>query len=105
MERLPCFHDLFDHFPELVDLDWKYAPVRRLVARLLNRRGKGLVDRFDSMPQQILKAQDHRKTEPILCTRFVNDLQNVDRCFGVLRRSDFDAAALIDCKITEPPTV
>ena len=62
MKLLPGIDDLFDDFAQLIDLDRKNAAIIVAITEFGHRGLEGAVDRFDAMPQQILKANDERKT-------------------------------------------
>ncbi len=98
-------HDLLHHFAELVHLDRKNAAITPAISRLLDRRRECLADRLDAMPQQILKTQHHRKAQPVLAPRLVDDFHDVDRRRRIARRRHLDIAARIDRKIAESPAV
>ena len=74
MKLLAGVDDLFDHFAQLVHLDRENAAIVVAVTEFLDRALEGAVHRFDAMPQQILKANDQRKSEAALA-RFVARLR------------------------------
>ena len=78
MKFLAGVDDLFDHFAQLIDLDRENAAILILVTEFGYRILKRAVDRFDAVPQQILKPNDERETEAAL-PRFVYDFEDVDR--------------------------
>ena len=61
MKRLSGVDDLLDHFTQLINLDRENAAVIAAVLEFGNRVVKSAVDRFDAMPEQILKADDERE--------------------------------------------
>ena len=56
--------DLLDDLAQLVHLDREDAAIMALVADLVDRAAERLVDRLDAVAQQILEADDERKSEP-----------------------------------------
>jgi hypothetical protein len=76
--RAARVHDLLHDLAQLVHLDWKDAAIAVAILVLIDRRLEGFVDRLDAMPQQVLKAQHHRKAEPVLAARLGDQLHDVD---------------------------
>src|SRR4029077_15152177 len=96
--------DLFDHFTQLVDLDWENAAIRTAVAELLHRCLEGPVDRFNSMAKQILEANHERKSEPPFSC-FLHHLEQIDRATGILERFRNDVPSAVDREISVAPGV
>src|SRR2546430_10577131 len=61
VKLLACVDDLFDHFAQLIDLDRKNAAIFVPITELRHRRPKNTINRFDAVPQQILKSDYERK--------------------------------------------
>ena len=85
MKLLAGIDDLLDHFAQLIDLDRKNAAIFVAITELRDRVLKRAVDRFDAVPQQILKADHQRKTEAARA-RFVYDFEHVDGAAVFLQR-------------------
>ena len=69
--------DFFDHFAQLIDLDRKNAAIFVAITELRHRRLKGTINRFDAVPQQILKSDYERKPK-VSRARFINNLEEDD---------------------------
>ena len=93
MKLLAGIDDFFDDFAQLIDLDRKNAAILILVPELRDRLLKRAVDRFDTVPEQILKSDDERETQTAIA-RFIYDFQNVDRAAVFLKGSRHDVPAL-----------
>ena len=96
-------HDLLHDFAQLVHLNREDAAIFVAVVRLLHRRDEGLVDRLDTIAQQILEAQHERKSEPARL-RLVDQFHDVD-IRRPTHRMHLDIPAVVDRKIARPPTV
>ena len=96
--------NLFDHLAELIDFDRKNAAVFALVTELSNRVLEGAVDCLDAVSEQILKADQERKTEAALA-RFVYDFEDVDRPAVFLEGLGNDVARAVDCEVTAAPAL
>src|SRR5437870_10376492 len=78
VKLLACVDDFFDHFAQLIDLDRKNAAIFVLITELRHRRPKDTINRFDAVPQQILKSDYERKPK-VSRARFINNLEEDDR--------------------------
>ncbi len=83
MKFLAGVDDLFDHLPQLVHLDREDPAVVVAETEFVDRTLEGAVDRFNAMPQQILKTNHERKSEAAR-PRFLHDFENVDRSAALL---------------------
>jgi hypothetical protein len=73
----------------LVDLDRENAAIFIAITELGHRGLKGAINRFDAMPEQILKPDYQRKCEPTLA-RFVYDFEKVDATAVLLEWTGLD---------------
>ena len=104
MKLLTGIDNFFDHFAQLIDLDRKNTAILILVAELRDRVLKCAVDRFDAVPEQILKPDDQRETQTAIA-RFIYDFENVDRAAVFLQRLGDDVAGWVDSEITAAPAI
>ena len=104
MKRLAGIDDLFDHFAQLIDFDRENAAVFTAIVEFRDRVFESAVNRFDAVPEQILKADDKWKGEPAR-TRFVNDFKNGNGGSILPQRLRNDVAIGVDGKVTGSPTL
>src|SRR5205807_9546382 len=71
MKLLACVDDFFNYFAQLIDLDRKNAPIFAAITELCHRGLKGAINRFNPVPQQILKP-DYQRKPKASSARFVN---------------------------------
>src|SRR5439155_23954789 len=96
--------NLFDDFAQLVDLDRENASIFIAITELRHRGLKGAINRFDAVPEQILKPDYQRKTESTVA-RFVYDLEKVDATAVFLEWTRLDVPCGINCKVTAAPSL
>ncbi len=104
MKFLAGFDDLFDHFPQLVDLDRKNSAVMVLVTEFRHRVLKRAVDRLDAVTQQVLKPDDEREPEAAIA-RLVYDFENIDRAAFFLKGAHLDIAGAVDREVAGAPAI
>src|SRR4030088_1696291 len=104
VKLLPRIDDLLDHLAQLIDLDRKNAAIISSIVELAHGGLKRAVDRFDAMPQQILKANDQRETEPAVA-RFVHDFEDVDLAAKLLGGLRDHVTPLVDREISAAPAI
>src|ERR1700716_3140323 len=104
MELFPCIDDLLHDLSELIDFDRKNAAIRTAISKFRDRALKGTVDRFDSVPKEILKSQNERKTKAARA-RFAYDFENINRAAIVLQRAHLDVAVTVNGEVVATPTI
>src|ERR1044071_10269718 len=104
MKFLAGFDDLFDHLSQLINFDRKDSAKIILVTELGNCILKCPVDRFDPMPEQILKPNDQGEAETAI-PRFVYDFENIDCAAFFLKGAHLDIAGAVDREITGTPAI
>src|SRR6266446_5942984 len=65
---------------------------------------KCAVDRFDPVPEQILKPDDEREAEATI-PRFVYNFENIDRAAFFLKGTHLDIAGAVDREIAGAPAI
>src|SRR5947207_139710 len=65
---------------------------------------KCVVDRFDPVPEQILKPDDEREAKAAI-PRFVYDFENIDRAAFFLKGAHLDIAGAVDREIAGAPAI
>src|SRR5205807_9755454 len=96
--------NLFDDFPQLVDLDRENAAIFIAITELRHRGLKGAINRFDAVPEQILKPDYQRKAEPTVAS-FVYNFENVDATAVFLEWTRLDVPGGVDGKVTATPSL
>src|SRR5438034_6715940 len=85
MELLARVDDFFDHFAQLIHLDRENAAILIVITELRHGALKRAVNRFEAVPQQILKPDQQRKPEASRA-RFIHYFQDVDGAAVLLQR-------------------
>ena len=102
VERLARIQDFFHDFTELVHLDRKHAAILALKIKFRDGVLKCLVNRFDAMPENILKPDEQRKFQAATL-RLLDDIGDVHARARVLQRLGDDVAGVVDVKILRAP--
>ena len=104
MKRAPRVRDLLHHLAQLVHLDREHPAIGILVARFRDGGGERLVDRLHPVAQEILEAQDQRKSEPA-GFGVLDDVHHIDFRGGIPRGQDLNIALFVDRKIARSPAI
>ena len=96
--------DLFDHLAQLVHFDREDPAVVVAETEFGDRALEGAVDRFNAMPEQILKANHERKSEAALPC-FLHDFENVDRPAAFLQRAYLGVTRGVNRKVIAAPAI
>ena len=104
MKRRARRHDLLHDFLKLVHLDREHAAVHALVFEILDGRRERAIDRLHAVPQQIVKAQHHRESQPLLL-RLGDGGHNFHGRLFIERREDLHVALVVDPEVTAAPPV
>jgi hypothetical protein len=96
--------DLFNHLAQLVHLDWKDPFINVLIVGFSNRRAKCLINLFDSVSQQILKADNERKRHSAI-PGLIHYIHEVDRLTIGSGRHDLNVAGRIYREVTGSPPI
>src|SRR5947199_2511868 len=104
MKLLAGIDNLFDDFAQLVDLDREDAPILTAIVEFGDRVLEREVDRFDAVTEQILKANDERKTETA-GAGFIYNLENIYAAAIFLKRFRINVAFGVDGEITATPAI
>ena len=94
--------DLFDDEALLVDLDRVDGGVAVLVVVFGDGRGEGVVQRSQSVAEDVREAQHHRRRE-VACAELLDDLEEVDLARAVAAWLANDVTCGIDAEIAAAP--
>ena len=93
-----------DDLPLLVDLDGIDAEVLALVRVLRDRRLEGAVNVGEPLPQDVAEPDENRQADAAEL-QVIDELLQVDRALGVVRRVDADVAVRTDGEVALAPAV
>ena len=102
--RLARVQDFLHHFAQLVDLDGKDAAVMVLIIELRDGRGEGLVDGLDTVAQNILEPEQHRKLQPATLG-LLNHVGQIHHRPILPQRHGHDVSGIIDVEVLRSPTI
>jgi hypothetical protein len=101
---LACVQNLLNHLAELIDLDRKDALISPLKIEFLDRSPECQVDRFDTMPQDILKTYQQRKLE-ITSFGLLDDIRDIHVRACFLQGLGDDMTGLVYVEVLRTPTL
>ena len=102
LERLAEFQHFFDHLPLLVHLDRIDAAVVALILLLGHRRLKDAVNFAQPMLQNVGEANQDRQIDAAQLQP-IDQLLQVDRALGILRRMHANVPVAVDRKVSVAP--